>query len=736
MRKEECFVCGSADNVVVYDDWESEGDTWFCHTPNCSNKKAEAQLSTHKFKFYDDALRANNKMAKEEKKISPEFITQAHAAYDSGKVITQTLRGIKPEIWNKYGYKESAKVPGRVMVPSTTERGDIVGYKWRNLVKGEGQNFGWLAIQEDLHQVVGMSHASSSYKVYVFEGGEDSLAAAQMLGKYSFVWVPNGAASALKSIDASINFLDKFDEVVICMDDDEAGRTATKQILDKYPEFKRLNLPQGCKDANECLQKGKTKEFQECAWAASAQEPDFVVSWDDIIHNIKNKGVMSKGIRTGLDATDKLLGGWRAGEVTVLTASTGAGKSTLARQLAYAQVVFGNNVVVVSSEETCEAWVEKMSRLHTGERNLANIAETAEFLRGRVTFINPDRFESSPEGVKKLFKATELQARAKGATLTIIDNITHIAQAASTEYYKLINQLAPETVTMARRANTSYLVIGHETKKVGDEPSLADTNGGAALNNFSQNVIAYKRTKDKGEGQETNLYLLKRREEFEGMPSVGSEEAKQPLVYDWSINGFTCENYSKEKQKEKRDAIPDVPVRLDNAPVVVPPTVEVQQPVEEKKEPEPLKKTNGFRPNKNIKTELRLSTRTTGVRELPQKPPETPTPDTKPEQTVHNKRQHPCKPQPRYKIPEKKRRTYSPRMQERWKLDRESKLECKQVFADIKSSKAPKCWGVPNLSSLDTTITATGKVIPCFSDWQIDFRGVADIANDEAQLSR
>jgi len=69
--------------------------------------------------------------------------------------------------------------------------------------------------------------------VTITEGEFDAAAAYQMLGsKYPVVSVRNGAGNAAQDIKNNYEWLDTFENVVICFDNDDAGRVAATQVAE------------------------------------------------------------------------------------------------------------------------------------------------------------------------------------------------------------------------------------------------------------------------------------------------------------------------------------------------------------------------------------------------------------------------------------------------------------------------------------------------------------------------
>jgi twinkle protein len=73
--------------------------------------------------------------------------------------------------------------------------------------------------------------AAGQKYIIVVEGEMDALAAHQMMGyKTPVVSVRNGAQSALKDVKANYEYLDSFDNVIFCFDNDVAGHEAQMAV--------------------------------------------------------------------------------------------------------------------------------------------------------------------------------------------------------------------------------------------------------------------------------------------------------------------------------------------------------------------------------------------------------------------------------------------------------------------------------------------------------------------------
>ena len=99
-----------------------------------------------------------------------------------------------------------------------------------------------------------------------------------MLGsKFPVVSIRDGAPSALRSIKSNLDFLDNFEHIVICFDNDEAGRLASNKVAEILPPKKVRIVSLALKDANEYLINGAGKDFINEWWSAKPYTPEGIV---------------------------------------------------------------------------------------------------------------------------------------------------------------------------------------------------------------------------------------------------------------------------------------------------------------------------------------------------------------------------------------------------------------------------------------------------------------------------
>jgi len=167
--------------------------------------------------------------------------------------------------------------------------------------------------------------------ITITEGEEDALATYEMLKTRStgniepaVVSIKSGASSAKRDCQHSWEYLNSFETIVLCFDNDEPGQKAAKEVADLFPNKVKI-VKMDLKDANEYLKAGRATDFMT-AWRMSEKHtPQGIIPssslWKDMVEEDKSFTIPYpwKGLQ------DKLQG-MRTGELVVWKASPKVGK--------------------------------------------------------------------------------------------------------------------------------------------------------------------------------------------------------------------------------------------------------------------------------------------------------------------------------------------------------------------------------------------------------------------------
>lgn len=179
--------------------------------------------------------------------------------------------------------------------------------------------------------------AGSAKGITVVEGELDAPSAWVLLGsRYPVVSVPS-TGHAIKAIKANYEYLNSFDEIVLCFDTDEPGQTTARKAAELFKPGKcRIMTLQQGKDPNEYRVKGiDPKAFQSEWWKAPRHQPDGLKTGSSMWDEIYNRPSYFS-IPYPWEPLNKKTYGIRLSEAVLLMADTGVGKTSIFKKIEHA----------------------------------------------------------------------------------------------------------------------------------------------------------------------------------------------------------------------------------------------------------------------------------------------------------------------------------------------------------------------------------------------------------------
>lgn len=171
--------------------------------------------------------------------------------------------------------------------------------------------------------------------ITITEGELDAMSVYEMFGqKFDVVSLKGGASSAAKEIKEQLEWLEGYDQVVLCFDQDKAGKLAVEQVKDIFSpnKLKIVDLP--LKDASEMLVGNRVKEFVQHWWDAKVYRPDGIIAGQETWEALVSKRQV-KSVPYPWDGLNDITRGHRPFELVTITSGSGMGKSQFIRELEY-----------------------------------------------------------------------------------------------------------------------------------------------------------------------------------------------------------------------------------------------------------------------------------------------------------------------------------------------------------------------------------------------------------------
>jgi len=389
-----------------------------------------------------------------------DFTPMPHEAikeFQSDKVFQNVnYRGIRQETDKFYRTLSKLDDKGNVIAQyyPETRGGKLAGYKCRNHPKDFSYGkVGTTGVNNDLS---GQHLFQAGGKYVLFCGGEaDKAAAYQMFldhqrsrnqGDFSpmpVVSPTSGEGSAAKQAALQYEWFDTFDIIVVGMDNDEAGRKASKEIAAVLPKEKVRIATWSGKDPNQMLLDGKAKQFIRDFYNAKEYEKTGIKTASEALEGIDEflttpkitfppyMHRLQKATRGGIRST---------GAIVNVVGDTSIGKSYFADNLLYHWLFHSPKIpTVISLERTAEELAIDMLSLHL-KKNLMWFSDghdAVEYLHkedvkalysdlftneyGEQRFYIVDERDGNIDSMKRQM---EKSAKKNGADLFIIDPLT------------------------------------------------------------------------------------------------------------------------------------------------------------------------------------------------------------------------------------------------------------------------------------------------------------------------
>lgn len=404
------------------------------------------------------------------------------------------------------------------------DSGNIVGQKLRFPDKS------FAVLGKISNRLFGSQLWSTGKKIVITEGEIDCLTVSQLQGnKWPVVSIPNGAQAAKKVIEANLEYLDKFDEIILMFDMDDAGRKACEDSAKVLPAGKAFiaNLP--CKDPNECLLSGKGSEVLQAIWNAKPYRPDGIVSGADLYEKcVTDIDDLKDSVEYPWKALQEKTKGARHGELYVFTSGSGMGKSTILRELEYYfGVVRGELCGIVALEESTRKTGLELMSIHLNRRLILCPESADEEARsgafkatiGNGRFYLYDHFGSLDSG--NLLSKLRYMIVSLGCKRIFLDHISIVVSGMDTDEdggeRKAIDKLMTNLRSLVEETGATMFVVSHlkRPEKKGHEEgaqvSLSQLRGSGAIAQLSDMVIGLERNQQGANPNVLTLRVLKNR---------------------------------------------------------------------------------------------------------------------------------------------------------------------------------------------------------------------------------
>lgn len=469
---------------------------------------------------------------------TPEQIAQALAEVAELPIKELKSRAINLAVAERFNVRVAlnqmdGETPVSHYYPKTID-GAIVGHKVRNLehkafwAVGKGSGCDFFGIQQ--------ARLGDVYtrKLFVFEDELSAMSGFQALVQHSnttikpaCVSLPDGAGSAAATIARNRYFVESFDDIVICMDNDEAGDEAVKKIRAMLPHVKVARIPKGVtsdgkqiKDANDLLMDGRSLELANALrYSAAKESPAGAATVADCLEDALKKPEWGLSYPwPGL--TDQTFG-LRFGELIAVGGGVGGGKTLIAHEMtAHLINEHKQKVGVFMLEETTGNTLKNVAGKSA---NIPFHRPDAEFdpdlLRNEILKYDGSLFLYRNFGQndwEDIDRCIRFWVAEHGVKFIFLDNITAlVSHLTATEINTEVSKIASGLAGLCNELGVTTFVFSHLNPPKGGAPheeggqvQEVQFTGSRGLMRYSQLILGFERNKQ-AEGDDKNLSIIR-----------------------------------------------------------------------------------------------------------------------------------------------------------------------------------------------------------------------------------
>lgn len=304
----------------------------------------------------------------------------------------------------------------------------------------------------------------------------------------------NAGAGNHQWIENDWDRLERFSEILICFDADEAGQKGAAEVMHRLGNERCKLVKFPAKDANEYLLTGADgSDFWECIKTAKPQDPEELRQAADFMDRVKALFYPAHG-----DEQDPVLRldrdcdwfNFRPGEVTVWTGYNGHGKSLFLSQVLLGLMQQGERAVVFSGEMTPERQLKRMAKQAAGldRPTMQYIDAIGAWLTDKLWLFNVVGSAS----IERLLAVFLYASKRYGARHFVIDSLmmTDVPEdgsGAMTAQKEAMRKLCD----FARRNGLHVHLVAHPRKGADESkgPGKLDVAGSSKITDAADNVF-------------------------------------------------------------------------------------------------------------------------------------------------------------------------------------------------------------------------------------------------------
>jgi twinkle protein len=365
----------------------------------------------------------------------------------------------------------------------------------------------------------------------IVEGEYDALAAYEMLGsKWAVVSIKTGAQGAVRDVKDSLEFVESFDNVVICFDRDKAGQKAAKNVARILTpgKAKLMRIPNGFKDANDMLMAGAKNAFNQSWWESKIYTPSGVINVSEYKLKFFTRE-KKKSVPYPYEGLNRKLYGLRAGELVTICGGTGLGKSSVTRELEHWLIKeTDDNVGIIALEEDPNRTISGILSIEANARLYID-QELEKFSEEEINkhfdiLYNGDNENRvwihahfGTNSIEEIFSKLRYMIVGCDCKWIVIDHLHMLVSAVNEgDERRAIDRIMTQLRSIVEETGAGIILVSHLRRVIGNkghedgiQVNLSHLRGSQAIAQLSDCVLALERNQQADDPDEANTTVLR-----------------------------------------------------------------------------------------------------------------------------------------------------------------------------------------------------------------------------------
>ncbi len=365
---------------------------------------------------------------------------------------------------------------------------------------------------------------STGKRIVITEGELDAASCYEAMPGWPMVSLPHGATSAKKDLQKQIPLLQGYEEIVLFLDGDEAGRKATEEAASILPPGKvKIARLEGYKDASDALQASDAEAIRKAIWDAKPFRPDGIID-AETLRDLVTTPQKPYDHEYPFEGLNKKLHGIRYGELTTFTAGSGSGKTSIMRHIATHLLQKGERVGILELEASNRRTALGLmscaigKNLHLGEHDKEELDTAFSNSIADWNLFVFDGFGSYDPDI--IYNRIEYLATGLDCKIIILDHLSILLSGLEGDERRMIDTTMTRLRSLVERTGIALFLVSHlrrasndkHAHEEGGRVSLSSLRGSHSIAQISDQVVALEVDQQSGtERKPTTVRVLKNR---------------------------------------------------------------------------------------------------------------------------------------------------------------------------------------------------------------------------------